>query len=196
MARTDSPYELPEGLPVPIDDGATDHLPGMLLPSASLNSTRGCRVDLASLSGRTVVYCYPRTGQPDVEPPKGWNQIPGARGCTPQACGFRDSYGELRALGVEVFGLSTQTADYQLEAVRRLNLPFDLLSDSELSLTNALKLPTFEIESMTLIKRLTLIISDGRIEKVFYPVFPPDKNAAEVIEWLLLNPARQKSQSP
>lgn len=189
MARIDSPHDLPEGLPVPIDDGATDHLTGMMLPSVPLTSTRGSRVDLASLRGRTVVYCYPRTGQPDVEPPKGWDQIPGARGCTPQSCGFRDSYAELHALGSEVFGLSTQSTDYQLEAVRRLKLPFDLLSDSELTLAHALKLPTFEIESMTLIKRLTLILLDGRIEKVFYPVFPPDKNAADVIEWLLRNRA-------
>jgi peroxiredoxin len=192
VARTDSPYDLPEGLPVPIDDGATDHLTGMIVPSVPLTSTRGSPVDLARLSGRIVVYCYPRTGQPDIEPPKGWNQIPGARGCTPQSCGFRDSYAELRALGTDVFGLSTQTPDYQLEAVQRLKLPFDLLSDSELSLTQALKLPTFEVESMTLIKRLTLIISDARIQKVFYPVFPPDKNAAEVVKWLSRNRAKDK----
>ncbi|HEU4345507.1 MAG TPA: peroxiredoxin [Candidatus Binatia bacterium] len=192
MARTDSPYELPDGLPVPIDDGATDHLTDMMLPSVPLTSTRGSRVDLASLRGRTVVYCYPRTGQPDVDPPKGWDQIPGARGCTPQSCAFRDSYTELQALASEVFGLSTQSTDYQVEAVRRLRLPFALLSDSELILTHALKLPTFEIESMTLIKRLTLIILDGRIEKVFYPVFPPDKNAAEVIDWLARNPAQNR----
>ena len=156
-----------------------------------LMSTSGRSVDLAALRGRTVVYCYPRSGQPDVDPPKGWDQIPGARGCTPQSCGFRDSYGDLHALGIEVFGLSTQTTDYQLEAVRRLKLPFVLFSDSDMIFTHALKLPTFEIESMTLVKRLTLIILDGRIEKVFYPVFPPDKNAAEVIEWLLQNRAGQ-----
>ncbi len=141
-------------------------------------------VDLAGFSDRTVVYCYPRTGRPDVELPQGWNEIPGARGCTPQSCAFRDHHAELQALGASVFGLSTQTTEYQREAVDRLHLPFDLLSDSELRFTTALRLPTFRVESMTLIKRLTLVIKDGGVEKVFYPVFPPDKNADEVIEWL------------
>ena len=145
-------------------------------------------MDQASLTRRTVVYCYPRTGEPGRDPPKGWNDIPGARGCTPQACSFRDHYRELQACGVEVFGLSTQSTEYQREAVERLHLPFELLSDLELALTNALQLPTFEVESMTLIKRLTLIIHAGRIEKVFYPVFPPDKHVEEVIELLSLNP--------
>ena len=190
MPRTDNLYELPADLPVPVDDGACDHLWGMLLPSVPLMSTGGRLVDLAGLPGRTVVYCYPRTGRPDSDVPKGWNAIPGARGCTPQSCAFRDHYQELRALGAEVFGLSTQTTAYQQEAAARLHLPFELLSDAELAFTRALRLPTFEFEQMALIKRLTLIIRDGRIEQVFYPVFPPDKNADEVIAWLSQKPLR------
>ena len=184
MARTDNIYALPKDLPVPTDDGACDHLTGMRVPSVPLLSTAGRVVDPASLPGRTVLYCYPRTGRPDVEPPKGWNEIPGARGCTPQSCAFRDHFKELQALGAGVFGLSTQTTEYQQEAVRRLHLPFELLSDPDLAFAKALRLPTFEVESMTLIKRLTLVIHDGRIEKVFYPVFPPDRHAEEVLQWL------------
>jgi peroxiredoxin len=188
MPRSDNLYELPKNLPVPVDDGACDHLLGMQLPSVSLASTDGRMVDLKSLPGRSVVYCYPRTGQPDKEPPEGWNEIPGARGCTPQSCAFRDHHGELQKLGARLFGLSTQSTEYQREAVERLNLSFELLSDSELVFTRALRLPTFKVESMVLIKRLTLILSDGRIEKVFYPVFSPDKNAQEVVAWLSRNP--------
>ncbi len=184
MPRSDNLYELPKDLPAPIDDGACDHLPGMQLPAVPLPSTAGRVVDLASLPGRTVVYCYPRTGRPDADPPKGWDDIPGARGCTPQSCAFRDHHQELRAWGARVFGLSTQDTAYQQEAAERLHLPFELLSDERLIFAKALRLPTFEVASMTLIKRLTLILSDGRIEKVFYPVFPPDKNAEEVIRWL------------
>ncbi len=184
MPRTDSLDELPKNLPVPVDDGACDHLVGMRLPLVPLLSTAGRIVNLAGLLGRTVVYCYPRTGQPDQDPPKGWNEIPGARGCTPQSCAFRDHYKQLKDLGTGIFGLSTQDTEYQQEAVERLHLPFELLSDSELKFARALRLPTFEVESMTLIKRLTLIIFDGRIEKFFYPVFPPDQNAQEVIGWL------------
>lgn len=184
MPRSDNLYELPENLPVPVDDGACGHLLGMHLPSVPLGSTAGQLVDLVKLHGRTVVYCYPRTGRPDQEPPAGWNEIPGARGCTPQSCAFRDHYQELQALCAHVFGLSTQNTEYQQEAVRRLHLPFELLTDSELAFVGALRLPIFTVESMILVKRLTLIIRDGRIEKVFYPVFPPDRNAAEVIEWL------------
>lgn len=184
MARADNLYELPGDLPVPIDDGACAHLLGMRIPSVPLMSTSGRLVDLAHLPGVTVVYCYPRTGRPDVEPPKGWNDIPGARGCTPQSCAFRDLYQEMRALGAEVLGVSTQTTEDQQEAARRLRLPFDLLSDAGLRFARALRLPTFEVESITCIKRLTLVIHDRRIERVFYPVFPPDKNAAEVVEWL------------
>lgn len=190
MARSDNIYELPKGLPVPVDDGACVHLVGMRLPSAPLLSTAGREVDLASLTGRTVVYCYPRMGRPDKEPPKGWNEIPGARGCTPQSCAFRDHHRELLALGAQLFGLSTQGSDYQREASERLHLPFELLSDNELAFARALRLPTFKVESMTLVKRLTLIIRDGYIEKVFYPVFPPDENPQAVIRWLSQNPLR------
>jgi len=184
MPRSDSVYELPKDLPVPIDDGACDHLPGLRLPSVPILSTAGRLVDLSSLPGRTVVYCYPRTGRPDQEPPQGWNEIPGARGCTPQSCAFRDHHRELQALGARLFGLSTQETDYQREAAERLHLPFELLSDARLAFARALRLPTFEVESVTLIKRLTLIIRDGYIEKVFYPVFPPDAHPEEVIGWL------------
>ncbi|MGH2404165.1 MAG: peroxiredoxin [bacterium] len=184
MARADNLYELPGDLPVPIDDGACAHLLGMRIPSVPLMSTSGRLVDLAHPPGVTVVYCYPRTGRPDVEPPKGWNDIPGARGCTPQSCAFRDLYQEMRALGAEVLGVSTQTTEEQQEAARRLRLPFDLLSDAGLQFARALRLPTFQVDSITCIKRLTLVIHDRRIERVFYPVFPPDKNAAEVVGWL------------
>jgi len=184
MARQDNLYELPKDLPIPIEDGACKHLLGVQLPSVPLISTTGRVVDLAKISGRTVVYCYPRTGRPDEDPPQGWNEIPGARGCTPQSCAFRDHYQELRALGAEVFGLSTRDSNYQREAVERLHLPFPLLSDEKLMFTRAVNLPTFEVEAMTLIKRLTLIVRNGLVEHVFYPVFPPDKNADEVIAWL------------
>jgi peroxiredoxin len=184
MPRSSDLYRLPEGLPVPLDDGACKHLPGLRLPSVSLIATSGQTVNLAEVPGRVVVYCYPRTGEPDRDPPPGWDEIPGARGCTPQSCAFRDHYQELQALGVLVFGLSTQDTEYQREAGSRLHLPFELLSDSDLELTTRLHLPTFEIAGMTLLKRLTLIIRDGTIEKVFYPVFPPDENAETVISWL------------
>ncbi len=187
MAQADDLYILPEGLPVPADDGASEHLPGMRLPSVTLMSTAGEEVDLSKLSGKTVLYCYPRTGRPGQDLPRGWDEIPGARGCTPQSCSFRDHYGELRALGARVFGLSTQDTEYQREAAGRLHLPFELLSDERLEFAGALNLPTFEADSMTLLKRITLIIDSGRIEKVFYPVFPPDRNAQEVIEWLSRN---------
>ena len=156
----------------------------MALPSVGLNSTSGKTVDLSKTKGRVVVYIYPRTGRPDQELPTGWNGIPGARGCTPQSCAFRDHHAELESLDARVFGLSTQTTDYQKEMVQRLHLPFEVLSDADLEFTRALKLPTFEVDGMTLIKRTTLILRDGNIEKVFYPVFPPDKSADEVIEWL------------
>lgn len=177
-------YELPEGIPAPADDGACDHLPGMHLPPVALPSTSGEPVDLSSLLGRTIVYCYPRTGRPDEDLPQGWDEIPGARGCTPQSCAFRDHHAELQALGTKVLGLSTQGTEYQREAVERLHLPFELLSDESLAFAKALGLPTFEVEGMVLIKRLTLVIRDGNIERVFYPVFPPDKTAQEVVEWL------------
>ncbi len=184
MMDADSLHELPEGIPTPVDDGACSHLPGMRLPPVALPSTSGEPVDLSDLPGKTVVYCYPRTGRPDENLPRGWDEIPGARGCTPQSCAFRDHHAELQTLGARVFGLSTQDTGYQQEAVERLHLPFELLSDEDLVFAKALDLPTFEVESMTLIKRLTLVIHDGRIEKVFYPVFPPGENAGEVVEWL------------
>ena len=180
----DDLYTVPEGIPEPADDGACDHLPGMRLPSVSLASTEGDPVDLSALDGKTVVYCYPMTGRPDRELPPGWDEIPGARGCTPQSCSFRDHHAELRALGARVFGLSTQDTAYQREAVERLHLPFGLLSDEKLEFAEALDLPTFEAEGMTLIKRLTLVIEDGEIRHVFYPVFPPGRNAEEVVAWL------------
>ena len=185
MARSDNVMELPKDLPVPQDDGACDHLTGMMLPSIALRSTCGHAVDLAKFKGTTVVYIYPRTGRPDQELPTGWNAIPGARGCTPQSCAFRDHYQELKDLGVaELYGLSTQDTAYQQEAAERLHLPFEILSDEKLEFANALKLPTFEVDGMKLIKRITLIARDGKIVKVFYPVFPSDGNAGEVIEWL------------
>ncbi len=184
VARIDDLYKLPDNLPVPVDDGACDHLPGLRLAPIALPSTGGGVVDLSKREGTVVVYCYPRTGRPDKAPTPGWNDIPGARGCTPQSCAFRDHYQELRGLNVAVYGLSTQTTDDQKEMVARLHLPFDVLSDADLQFTRALNLPTFAVESMTLIKRLTLITRDGVVQKVFYPVFPPDKNPDEVIVWL------------
>jgi peroxiredoxin len=184
MMDADSLHELPEGIPTPVDDGACDHLPGKQLSPVALRSTSGESVELSSLPGKTVVYCYPRTGRPDENLPRGWDEIPGARGCTPQSCAFRDHHAELQTLGARVFGLSTQDTGYQREAVERLHLPFELLSDEDLAFANALDLPTFEVEGMMLIKRLTLVIHDGRIEKGFYPVFPPGENAEEVVAWL------------
>jgi peroxiredoxin len=188
----DNVQKLPEGLPEPTDDGAADHLPGTRLPPLPLMSTAGEPVDLSSLPGRTVVYCYPLTGRPGTQLPAGWDEIPGARGCTPQSCAFRDHHEELRALGARVFGLSTQSTGYQKEAAVRLHLPYELLSDEDLRFAQALGLPTFEVEGMVLLKRLTMIIDDGRIEKVFYPVFPPDRNAEEVLEWLRRDLARSR----
>ena len=179
------PLALPDDLPVPADDGATRHLTGMPIPSLALEATDRSQVDLSRCRGRTVVYAYPRTGRPGQPLPSGWDAIPGARGCTPQSCSFRDHYAELRSLGVQqVFGLSTQDSAYQREAVARLHLPFPLLSDAAFELTSALNLPTFEVEGMRLIKRLVLVIVDGVITRVFYPVFPPDQSAAEVLAWL------------
>ena len=183
--RSDNVYELPKNLPVPQDDGACRHLTGMRLPQIALLSTAGRRVDISWLAGRTIVYCYPRTGRPDQDLPTGWNAIPGARGCTPQSCAFRDHYEDLKRAGADhVYGLSTQDSAYQREAVERLHLPFELLSDEKMAFAQALKLPMFEVDGMKLIRRLTLIASDGTIEKVFYPVFPPDRNAGDVLDWL------------
>ena len=184
LSASNSLHELPEDLPEPVDDGACAHLADMDLPTVFLTSTTGETVDLSALVGRTVVYCYPLTGRPDLDLPQGWDEIPGARGCTPQSCAFRDHHEELRLLGAKVFGLSAQDTEYQREAVRRLHLPFELLSDERLEFARALDLPTFQAGGMTLIKRLTMIVYDGRIEKVFYPVFPPHENAGEVVGWL------------
>jgi peroxiredoxin len=178
---------LPKDLPIPIDDGACNHLSGLALPSINLSATSGRTVNLATLPGWVVIYCYPMTGRPGVPLPDGWDQIPGARGCTPQSCAFRDHSQELTALNAQVFGLSTQTTEYQREAAERLHLPFELLSDSSLQFANALRLPTFDVEGMRLIKRITLIARDGKIVKHFYPVFPPDKNAEDVVAWLQSN---------
>jgi peroxiredoxin len=168
-----------------VDDGAARHLMGTRLPSVALPATDGTVVDLSQLPGRTVVYAYPRTGRPGVDNPPGWDLIPGARGCTPQTCAFRDHFRELKSLGVDhLFGLSTQDPAYQREAARRLHLPFSLLSDEGLELTRAARLPTFETAGMTLLKRLTLVIDAGVVSHVFYPVFPPDRSADEVINWL------------
>jgi peroxiredoxin len=184
MSKTQNYLELPKDLPVPRDDGAAQHLAGMRLPPLALAATDGAEVDLSRLKGRTVVYAYPRTGVPGKPIPDGWDAIPGARGCTPQSCDFRDHFAELRNVGVaHLFGLSTQDSDYQREAAQRLHLPFAILSDADLAFTKALRLPTFEVEGMTLLKRLTLVIDDGRITHVFYPVFPPDKSAQEVLGW-------------
>lgn len=180
-----NPQFLPPGIPAPQDDGAARHLVGAKLPDLALAATNGAPVNLSRLTGRTVIYIYPRTGVPGVDPPTGWDQIPGARGCTPQSCAFRDHFDELTRLGVaHLYGLSTQDTTYQREAATRLHLPFALLSDEKLELTKALKLPTFTVAGMTLLKRMALVVYDGRIAKVFYPVFPPDKNAAEVVAWL------------
>ena len=177
---------LPEDLPVPVDDGAASHLPGRAMPALSLPATDGRQVALDALgSGRTVVYIYPMTGRPGVDLPEGWDDIPGARGCTPESCGFRDLHAELLAAGAaRVFGLSSQTSDYQREAVERLHLPFAMLSDEHMALVGALGLPTFTVAGMTLYRRLTMIISDGVIEHVFYPIFPPNQHAQEVLDWL------------
>ena len=168
-----------------MDDGAASHLAGTRLPSIALAASDGSTVDLSSLPGLVVVYAYPRTGVPGIDNPPGWDLIPGARGCTPQTCAFRDHFAELQALGVSrLFGLSTQGSPYQREVAARLHLPFPILSDESLRLTQALRLPTFQTSGMTLMKRFTLVIRDGKIERVFYPVFPPDRNASDVIAWL------------
>jgi len=179
------PYVLPPNLPQPADDGAADHLEGATLPSLELPATRGEAIDLAAAAARTlVVYCYPRTGRPGEPLPPGWDEIPGARGCTPQSCAFRDHFTELEAFGASVLGLSAQPLADQIEFARRVELPYPVLSDPSLELAEALRLPTFEVAGMRLYRRLTLIARHGEIVKVFYPVFPPDRNAADVVDWL------------
>jgi peroxiredoxin len=185
MTTPHNPNVLPTDIPAPQDDGGARHLAGLRLPSVALAATDGSQVDLSKLAGRTVVYIYPRTGVPGQAPPDGWDAIPGARGCTPQSCSFRDHFAELKRLGVtRLYGLSTQDTAYQREAAERLHLPFPVLSDEGLALAGAIRLPTFTVADMTLLKRMALVIDDGVITKVFYPVFPPDKNAEEVIAWL------------
>ncbi|SCY86987.1 Peroxiredoxin [Rhizobium sp. NFACC06-2] len=174
----------PSDMKNPQEDSAAIRLLGMEIPDVSLKATDGTTVDLKG-PGLSVIYAYPRTSPPDGSAFEGWDEIPGARGCTPQSCAFRDHFSELRRLGVSrLFGLSTQTTEYQKEAAERLHLPFPLLSDNSLSLANALDLPTFETGGFTLLKRLTMIIEDGTIKHVFYPVYLPDENADAVIAWL------------
>jgi peroxiredoxin len=182
-------FPVPPDLPKPVDDGACRHLAGQTMPPVTLPATDGRRVDLAALiSPRTVLYCYPMTGVPGTALPAGWDSIPGARGCTPESCAFRDHYRDIRDLDTEVFGVSTQTTAYQEEMAARLHLPFAVLSDSAFALTDALRLPTFAAAGQRLVKRLTLVVHDGVIEHVFYPVFPPDRHADEVIGWLARHP--------
>ena len=185
MADAVDPYVLPPDLPVPVDDGAARHLEGLSVPALALPSTAGREIDLARQAGGTLVlYLYPRTGRPGEPLPPGWDEIPGARGCTPQSCAFRDHFDDLTALGAGVLGLSAQPLEDQLEFAARVGLPYPLLSDPGLALAGALRLPTFEVADMRLYRRLTLIAREGAIVKVFYPVFPPDRNAADVVAWL------------
>lgn len=183
------PMVLPADLPVPVDDGAADHLPGLLLPDLPLAATDGRDLSLAGLPGRTVIYAYPRTGRPgESSLVDEWDTIPGARGCTPESCGFRDHHAELAAAGAAVYGLSTQSSAYQRELAERLSLPFPLLCDERFELTDALALPSFEVAGQRLLKRITLVIDQGTVEHVWYPVFPPDRHAAAVLAWLRSNP--------
>jgi peroxiredoxin len=177
-------------IPAPTDDGGAAHLVGMSLPPVALVATNDTSVTLAALPGRSVVFVYPRTGEPGkISLVDDWDMIPGARGCTPQTCAFRDLFAELKAAGAShVFGLSTQSNDYQAEMAARLHLPFPVLSDEKLALTRALNLPTMEVAGLTMLKRMALILDDGRISHVFYPVFPPDRNAGDVLDWLKENP--------
>ena len=175
---------LPADLQAPVDDGGCDHLIGMTMPSIALPSTLGGTVDVGALPGRAVVFAYPMTGRPDVALPDGWDAIPGARGCTPQNCAFRDLHDAFLKAGASVHGLSTQTPAYQREMAERLHLPYGVLSDSHFALTDALRLPSLQVDGMRLIKRLTLIIENGTITKTFYPVFPPDRSAEPVLDWL------------
>ncbi len=192
-------------IPSPEDDGAVRHLTGIPMPSVVLPATDGTAINLASLSGLTAIYIYPRTGKPGVKNPPGWDLMPGARGCTVQACYFRDHFQELKSLGLaSLFGLSTQDSAWQREAVERLHLPFPLLSDQHLRLAHAMRLPTFQADGQTLLKRLTLLLKDGFVEQVLYPVFPPDRSAADVAAWLaarkttliVSEPADAKKASP
>ena len=191
------PSVLPEDLPVPVDDGAAAHLPGQYLPQLALASTDGAVVPLDRLGRsptRTVLYVYPMTGRPGEELPQGWDSIPGARGCTPETCAFRDHHADLVAAGADVFGLSTQSTADQVEAAQRLHLPFPLLSDEQVVLAGApLRLPTFEAGGVLRYRRLTMVVAAGRIEHVFYPIFPPDAHAGEMLAWLRAHPPKSGS---
>lgn len=176
--------QLPENLPVPEDDGSTDHLKGMKLPNLSLNATTGVAINLSQIKDKLVIYCYPMTGQPNVPLPEGWDEIPGARGCTPQSCSYRNHYQELKLLGAEVVGLSVQSTGYQKEMADRLHLPFPIISDEDFAFQKALNIPTFSVAGITLLKRVTLIANDGVIEAVHFPIFPSDSDPAWVMEYL------------
>ena len=182
-------FSIPVDLPIPLDDGACEHLENMMLPDVSLLSTDDQEINLSNLSDWNVTFCYPKTGRPGVPIPEGWVQIPGAAGCTSQACSYRDNHTVLKHSGVGVYGISTQISESQKEASNRLGLPYPLLSDANHSFSSALKLPLFEVERLKLLKRLTLITQGRMIKKCFYPVFPPDKNVIEVMAWLSENQA-------
>ena len=176
--------KLPEGLPIPVDDGACDHLLGSRIPNVTLKGVSDADIDIGSIGGTVVIFFYPMIGNPDSLPMNDWNEIPGARGCTPQSCSFRDNYTKFEGLGIQVIGISSQPLADQKEGSARLKLPFELLNDSQLELAKAMKLPTFEYDSSTYIKRLTIISQGGVVKKIFYPVFPPDKNVSDVVEWI------------
>ena len=180
-------FSIPSDLPIPLDDGACDHLQNAWMPNVSLWSTDDKEINLSDLLGWNVIFCYPMTGRPGLAIPEGWVQIPGAAGCTPQVCSYREKHKELSTNRVGIYGISTQTPEVQKEASTRLGLPYPLLSDADHSFSAALKLPMLEVNGLKLIKRLTLIIKDGVILKCFYPVFPPDENVIEVMEWLSIN---------
>jgi peroxiredoxin len=178
-------FALPSNIPAPSDDGAASHLQSTKLPLVSLPSTSDSNIDISGLPGLNIIFCYPRTAAPGETVPDEWNSIPGARGCTPQACGFRDASDDFKSHGVEaIYGVSTQSTAYQQELRERVKLSYELLSDEKLQLVEALKLPTMEWEGKTLIKRLAMAVEDGKVVKVWYPVFPPDRNAGDVLEWL------------
>lgn len=176
-------YTLPKNLPIPTDDGACDHLVGSRIPAISLLATSGEVINLDTLSGAVVIYFYPMIGRPESRPLDGWNEIPGARGCTPQSCAFRDNYVELMHFADNIFGASSQSLEEQKEAKARLDLPYELINDSDYILTEAMRLPTFNYKNSRLIKRLTVISINSIIQKVFYPVFPPNQNAEDVLNW-------------
>ena len=176
--------QLPTDLPIPQDDGSTNHLKGMKLPNLSLKATNGKAINFVDIKGKLVIYCYPLTGQPNVALPDGWDQIPGARGCTPQSCSFRDHYQELQALGADVIGLSVQSTEYQKEMADRLHLPFQVVSDVNYQFQKALNMPTFVADGITLLKRVTLMVNNGVIDAVHYPIFPSDSDPAWVIDYL------------